>query len=50
MLPYIGNEEMFQINTIAVSFGKLEEFNTPMMMTGIECMDITFWQMNLQMR
>ena len=27
-LPHIGNEEMFQINAMAVSFGKLEEFDT----------------------
>ena len=27
-LPYIGNEKVFQINAMAVSFGKLEEFDT----------------------
>ena len=28
MLPHIGDEEVFGINAVAVSFGKLEEFDT----------------------
>ena len=28
MLPHIGDEEVFQINAMAVSFGKLEELDT----------------------
>ena len=27
-LPYIGDEEVFQLYAIAISFGKLEEFDT----------------------
>ena len=28
MLPHIGDEEVFRINAMAVSFSKLEEFDT----------------------
>ena len=28
MLPHIGDEEVFRTNAMAVSFGKLEEFDT----------------------
>ena len=44
-LPHIGNEEVFQINAMAVSFGKLEEFNTTNgdeWVQYIECMEHYF--------
>ena len=44
-LSYIGNEEVFQINVMAVSYGKLEEFDTANSddwVQYIECMEHYF--------